>query len=154
MDCGRVEEFRRRFDEYARARLKPEDFLQQVEVDAVIEIRDINERSVDEVFALAPFGHGNPAPLFAATDVEIAGPPAVWNEKHLKVMIRQNGRTLALKAWNFAPGAPPNSPPAPASTWHSPSKKIPTPRPAAFPAGPQCSARFGPLKKPSALRNA
>jgi single-stranded-DNA-specific exonuclease len=102
MDCGRVEEFRRRFDEYARTRLKPEDFLRQVEVDAAIEIRDISERSVDEVFALAPFGHGNPAPLFAATDVEIAGPPAVWGEKHLKVMIRQNGRTLALKAWNFA----------------------------------------------------
>jgi single-stranded-DNA-specific exonuclease len=57
------------------------------------------------VFTLAPFGHGNPAPLFAATDVEIAGPPAVWNEKHLKVMVKQHGRSLALKAWNFAPRA-------------------------------------------------
>jgi single-stranded-DNA-specific exonuclease len=105
MDCGRVEEFRRRFDEYARVRLRPEDFLRQVSVDATIEIRDISERSVDEVFTLAPFGHGNPAPLFAATDVEIAGPPAVWNEKHLKVMVKQHGRSLALKAWNFAPRA-------------------------------------------------
>jgi single-stranded-DNA-specific exonuclease len=61
---------------------------------------------VDEVFTLAPFGHGNPAPLFAATGVEIAGPPAVWNEKHLKVMVRQNGRSLALKAWNCASRAP------------------------------------------------
>ncbi len=54
------------------------------------------------VFSLAPFGHGNPPPLFAALNVEVAGPPAVWKEKHLKVMVRQNGRTLALKAWNFA----------------------------------------------------
>ena len=30
-------------------------------------------------------------------------PPVVWKEKHLKLMVRQNGRTLALKAWNFAP---------------------------------------------------
>ena len=29
----------------------------------------------------------------------------MWKEKHLKVMVRQNGRTLALKAWNFAPRA-------------------------------------------------
>jgi hypothetical protein len=35
-------------------------------------------------------------------DVEVAGPPAPWNEKHLRVMLRQNGRSLALKAWNFA----------------------------------------------------
>jgi hypothetical protein len=34
--------------------------------------------------------------------VEIAGTPALWGEKHLKVMVRQNGRVLALKAWNFA----------------------------------------------------
>jgi hypothetical protein len=34
--------------------------------------------------------------------VEVAGPPATWNGKHLRVLLRQNGRTLALKAWNFA----------------------------------------------------
>jgi single-stranded-DNA-specific exonuclease len=102
LECDRVPEFRRRFNEYAQARLKPEDFLRQVEIDAAIQLRDINDRSVDEVFSLAPFGHGNPAPLFAATDVEVAGPPGLWNEKHLKVMVRQNGRTLTLKAWNFA----------------------------------------------------
>ena len=49
------------------------------------------------MFALAPFGHGNPAPLFAALNVEVAAPPAVWKEKHLKVMVRQNGRTLVLE---------------------------------------------------------
>ena len=52
--------------------------------------------------SLAPFGCGNPAPLFAALGVEVAGPPAVMKEKHLRVMLRQNGRTLVLKAWNFA----------------------------------------------------
>ena len=38
------------------------------------------------------------------SNVEVAGPP-VWKEKHLKLMVRQNGRTLSLKAWNFAPRA-------------------------------------------------
>ena len=60
------------------------------------------KRAVAEIFALAPFGHGNPPPLFAALDVEIAGPPVVMKEKHLRLMVRQNGRTLTLKAWNFA----------------------------------------------------
>jgi single-stranded-DNA-specific exonuclease len=102
MEASRVEEFRARFNHYAAARLRPEDFLRQVEIDAVVQFNEINERSVSEVFALAPFGCGNQPPSFAAMDVEIAGPPAVVKEKHLRVMARQNGRSLVLKAWNFA----------------------------------------------------
>src|SRR5580658_2046242 len=98
----KIDLFRARFNEYAAARLTLEDLAPQVEIDAVLEFREIDERSVAELFSLAPFGCGNPAPLFAALDVEVAGPPAVWKEKHLRVMLRQHGRTLALKAWNFA----------------------------------------------------
>ena len=70
--------------------------------DAALELREIDDRSVAEVFNLAPFGCGNPAPLFVALNVEVAGPPVVMKEKHLRLTLRQNGRTLAMKAWNFA----------------------------------------------------
>ncbi|MGO9256416.1 MAG: single-stranded-DNA-specific exonuclease RecJ [Bryobacteraceae bacterium] len=102
LEPGRVDEFRARFNACAAASLRPEDLLPAAEIDAVLELREIDERSVGAIFGLAPFGHGNPPPLFAALDVEVAGPPALWKEKHLKVMVRQDGRTLALKAWNFA----------------------------------------------------
>jgi single-stranded-DNA-specific exonuclease len=102
MEAVRVPEFRERFNAYAAARLAPEDFLRRMEIDAVAELRDISERAIEEVFSLAPFGHGNPAPLFAALNVEVAGQPVVWKERHLRVMVRQNGRSLALKAWNMA----------------------------------------------------
>ena len=102
LEAARVDEFRRRFNAYAAARVRPEDFLPQTDVDAVIGFGDLTDPAVEEVLALAPFGHGNPTPLLAALDVEVAGQPVVWNEKHLRVMVRQNGRTLALKAWNFA----------------------------------------------------
>jgi len=102
MDPARVPEFRERFNAYAAALLAPEDFLKQVHVDAVVELKELNERAIEEVFTLAPFGHGNPAPLFAALDAEVAGAPVVWKEKHLRLALRQSGRTLSLKAWNFA----------------------------------------------------
>ena len=82
--------------------MQPEDFLPELPVDGVIDLSEITDRSATEVFSLAPFGHGNPPPLFAALDVEVAGPPSPWNEKHLRVMLRQGSRSLALKAWNFA----------------------------------------------------
>jgi len=100
--CDRLDLFRERLNEFALARLSLDDLAPQLEIDAPLEFREINERSVEEVLSLAPFGCGNPQPLFAAFDVEVAGPPVVWKEKHLRVTLRQNGRTLSLKAWNFA----------------------------------------------------
>jgi single-stranded-DNA-specific exonuclease len=102
LKAARVGEFRERFNAYAAARLTPEDFRPRLDVDAVVELRDVTEPGIQEVLALAPFGHGNPLPLVAALDVEVAGQPVVMKEKHLRVMVRQNGRALALKAWNFA----------------------------------------------------
>ena len=94
--------FRARFNEYAAARLTLADLAPQLEIDALLEFREIDDRSVAEVLNLAPFGCGNPAPLFAALNLEVAGPPAVMKEKHLRLSLRQNGRTLPMKAWNFS----------------------------------------------------
>jgi single-stranded-DNA-specific exonuclease len=112
LEAARVGEFRERFNAYAAARLGPEDFLPHMDIDAVLDLREITESSVEEVLALAPFGHGNPPPLVAALDVEMAAQPVVMKEKHVRATVRQNGRTLVLKAWNFigrvgemAPGA-------------------------------------------------
>lgn len=102
LDANDVGTFRRRLAEYAGSRLTPDDFAPETEIDAVLTLGEINERTMHEIAALAPFGCGHPAPVFAALDVEVAGPPAVWKEKHLRVPLRQQGRMLWLKAWNFA----------------------------------------------------
>ncbi len=80
----------------------PEDFAPRLDIDAVLQLSELTEASIRDLFALAPFGHGNPAPVFAALNVELAGPPVVWKEKHLKLMVRQKNRSVLMKAWNFA----------------------------------------------------
>jgi single-stranded-DNA-specific exonuclease len=102
METANVEEFRRRFEAFAASRLSADDFLRRLEIDAVLELREISEHAVEELFQLAPFGHGNPPPLFAALGVEVAAPPTIMKEKHLRITVRQNGRNLVLKAWNLA----------------------------------------------------
>jgi single-stranded-DNA-specific exonuclease len=98
----RIGEFRERLNAYAAARLAPDDFRSQVEVDAVLAFDEISEQVVADVLSMAPFGFGNPAPLFAAFGAEVAAAPWVFKDKHLRVSLRQGGRTLTLKGWNFA----------------------------------------------------
>jgi single-stranded-DNA-specific exonuclease len=102
LEAARVDEFRTRFNAYAAARLRPEDFEPTLDIDASLDLGEITDPVAEELFALAPFGHGNPPPLFAALDVEVAAPPVVMKEKHLRITVRRDGRILKLKAWNFA----------------------------------------------------
>jgi len=99
-DC--VEDFRRRMLEYASERLTPADFVEEIEVDSVLEFDEVTDQSVADLLAMAPFGCGNPPPVFAAYGVEVAGNPVVWRERHLMLSLRQSGRTLMLKAWQSA----------------------------------------------------
>ena len=110
LEAARVDEFRDRFNAYAAARLRAEDFEPTLDIDAILDPGEITDRAAGELFALAPFGHGNPPPLFAALDVEVAAPPVVMKEKHLRITVRRDGGTLVLKAWNFAQRAAEFSP--------------------------------------------
>ncbi len=98
-----VPEFRRRLNLYAASRLTPADFQPQLAIDATVTLRDLTTGpAIAELLAMAPFGFGNPAPMLAILGAEVAGTPVVMKEKHLRVHLRQGGRSLFPKAWNFA----------------------------------------------------
>ena len=97
-----VEVFRERFRAYARARLTPADFERELAIDAEAGFADLTDEAAADVLRLAPFGFGNPAPLFAARDVEVAAAPEIRKERHLFLRLRSGGRTLRMKGWDFA----------------------------------------------------
>ena len=95
-------EFRERLRAWAAERLTPEDMQPMVEIDAVIEFGEVNDALWRALEQIAPFGMGNRQPLFGARGVQLAGPPQVWNERHLKLAARQGGRTLMMKGWGLS----------------------------------------------------
>jgi single-stranded-DNA-specific exonuclease len=102
----RVSEFRQRLNAYAASVLSPSDLCPTLAVDAVLELSDLTDAAVSEIFTLAPFGCGNGAPVFAVLNAELAGPPALFKEKLVKLAIRQNGRTILATSWNLASRIP------------------------------------------------
>ena len=103
MPVDRVSDFRQRLNAYAAERLTPADFRPQLRIDAVVDLKELTTGpAVAEILSMAPFGFGNPAPLLAILDAEVAAAPVLLKEKHLRVHLRQNGRNLLSTAWNFA----------------------------------------------------
>jgi len=102
MDSARVEEFREKLRVHAMGLLTPADFERELPIDSEISFDEVGDRSIAEILRLAPFGYGNPSPVFAACGVEVAAPPDLLKEKHVVVRLRSNGRTIRAKAWNFA----------------------------------------------------
>jgi single-stranded-DNA-specific exonuclease len=98
----RIPEFRSRLNECALARLMAEDMVRTVEIDALLDLPEVDDASVAEVLSLAPFGYGNPSPVFAVCGAEVAAPPTILKEKHLRLNLRQKGKTLKVMAWNAA----------------------------------------------------
>ena len=90
------------FVAWARERLTVEDMRPEVDIDAVIELPEINDALWQALEKIGPFGMGNRRPLFAARGVQLAGPPQVWNEKHIRMAARQGGRTLMMKGWGLS----------------------------------------------------
>jgi single-stranded-DNA-specific exonuclease len=52
--------------------------------------------------ALAPFGAGNPRPVFSAEAAEIVDGPRRLKERHYKMALRHGGRVMRAIAWRGA----------------------------------------------------
>jgi single-stranded-DNA-specific exonuclease len=99
LSSARIREFRAAVNDCADALLGPDDLRPRQRIDDFLGFRELTGPLAAQIVALAPFGAGNPKPVFAATGVEIADGPRRLKERHLKMAVRQDGRVLRAIAW-------------------------------------------------------
>lgn len=109
LSADRVDEFRERFNAFAATRLCADDLLPTIHLDGEIQFADLNDDSVAEILDLAPFGCGNPSPLYAVRGAIVAAAATDIGEKGMILRLNQNGRLLRVKSWSkdgrdFNPG--------------------------------------------------
>jgi single-stranded-DNA-specific exonuclease len=63
-------------------------------IDFSLTLDSINEKLIKNLKFLAPFGTGNPAPVFAAFDIELADNPNIVGKNHLKFTVKHNSRYI------------------------------------------------------------
>jgi single-stranded-DNA-specific exonuclease len=102
LDAGRVKNLRDAINVVADEVLGPEDLMPRLRIDGELGFRAITGDVAAGVASMAPFGAGNPRPVFAARRVEIVDGPRTLKERHLKMALRQDGRIFRAIAWRAA----------------------------------------------------
>ena len=82
-----VKEFQNRFQQYVDKHIMPEQTEPILNIDAVLEFKDINKKLHSDLRKFAPFGPGNTKPLFATYDVYDFGTSKVVGrqQEHIKL---------------------------------------------------------------------
>ena len=91
---------RERINRVVSERLQPEDLQRKIRIDARLRLEEIQTSFFEAYGRLAPFGVGNPKPIFVSEGVEVVGPPRLLKNKHLKFLARQDGRMIEVLGWN------------------------------------------------------
>ena len=87
MKWADVKEFRERFQDYVEQHIEPEQREAILDIDAVIDFKDITKKLHTDLKRFAPFGPGNPKPLFCTLDVYDFGTSKVvgCEQEHIKL---------------------------------------------------------------------
>jgi single-stranded-DNA-specific exonuclease len=87
MPSANVDDLRSQLDAFARTRLTPADFDPILDLEAELDLSEITPDLFHALELLEPYGMGNPEPVFAARGVQLAAPPRILKDKHIKVKL-------------------------------------------------------------------
>lgn len=103
-----LETFRARFAEAVRAHAGGDIAEARLEISVWLMPEQINERLMDELDSLHPFGQGNPEPVFGVRGVVLRAHPEIFKEQHFRFHFDDGrGRRLHGVAWKMAQRLPP-----------------------------------------------
>ncbi|MGE4545036.1 MAG: single-stranded-DNA-specific exonuclease RecJ [Pedobacter sp.] len=100
IDADKVAKFARMFEDLARQRLSAEDLLPRQFYDGEVSLEDLDLDAVDELSRLAPFGAGNPQPVYLVRGVFVQGAQVIGGS-HLRFVACQGAHGLPCIAFGM-----------------------------------------------------
>ena len=97
---------RARIQDYASVRLTPSLLVPQLEYDAELALADLSPELFTWIARLAPFGIGNPEPIFFTRSAVVAAPVRLIQEKHICLQLAQQANSqppIPALGWSRGP---------------------------------------------------
>lgn len=105
VDAANIPALREALNVIGTRTLSDDDLLPALEIDTWLDLEEITTPLARQVELLAPFGMGNPTPVFAATDVQVAQCSRCGQEgQHLRLSVRTGPGGRAIPAIWFRIG--------------------------------------------------
>ncbi len=90
-----VDILREKINDYAAAHLCEAETEPVMELDALVSLQDITYELINEIEQLAPYGHGNPGPVFALQQARLVNCRGVGkNNAHLKMLLSDHSAVM------------------------------------------------------------
>ncbi|TWJ02277.1 single-stranded-DNA-specific exonuclease [Mucilaginibacter frigoritolerans] len=86
-----VEAFMARFEEVVSSTIKPEQLIQQIQIDAELRLSQVEPKFFRVLNQFAPFGPENMSPVFLSKNVYVSGSAGLVGANHIKMTVIQEG---------------------------------------------------------------
>ena len=96
----RVEEFREAFEQVAKE-AKIDEIIPIINIDAKINLSEINKETVASLKQLEPFGEGNKTPIFVFRNLKIDSIRALSEGKHIKMTLKEENTIINAIGFNL-----------------------------------------------------
>ncbi len=90
-----ISSFEKAFKERVMKKLGDEIRQKELLIDFPLSPNFVDEALVKSLKSLGPFGVGNPKPVFAALNVELAGVPSIVGRNHLKFSVKDGNKCVS-----------------------------------------------------------
>lgn len=105
IEVDKLDDFKKKFNEVLKSSLKEEHVLQEILIDAKINLSEISPKFIRILNQFAPFGPGNMRPTFLSENVSLVQQPRLVGVNHLVTSFKQNGYDKVLDAIGFNLGS-------------------------------------------------
>ncbi len=103
MKVENIPEFKHRFEEYVEANILPSQIESELNIDGMLDFRDIGHRFLVDMRKFSPFGPDNPKPLFCTEHVYDYGTSKVvgHHQEHIKLELVDNKSSAIVSGIAF-----------------------------------------------------
>ena len=89
-----LESFRDRFETIGQESLNEDQLIPELKIDAYLDLSEVNLSLFDTIERMAPFGAGNPRPVYAFRNVQVANFKFVGDGSHVSMNLEVEGKRL------------------------------------------------------------
>jgi len=114
LEVDKVPEFRKRFEAIVAKQIREEQLTRLINIDAELDLNEIDWDFYKYLSKISPFGPGNPIPVFVSHNLHTYGSSRVLKNEHLKFYVHQksepgentNSKVIEAIGWGMAENEP------------------------------------------------